>query len=471
MLGDQAALSIAPCTIVNIVNKYSPEQARFIYEALNPIKFASHPDQPTLFLLTPVDIPSLEQPEDWKLQCLFTTWGATHADTNAERVRIFKEAASKYAEPWRSAALWLPDDTHIPADGVRYWADPVAWPHWNGKITLGGDAAHPMMPFRAQGLNNALADANKYITSLLAARDGQSLSDAIAQYGDEVLTRGSKEIKLSGAWGPMLHDWNTLVQTPLMKQGYGKPARPQPASIQEPSSESRSTSEPQSSPKIQPRLTETCQSQVQKTLLDIAPSAAPSVKIVAVSLITTLPDSGDPITLEPWLSNIYHIAQSGPNNLPPGWQQGHDNQGQVYFIDHNTRTTSRVDPRDRSISRATHPSMQHPYRPMNSGPSTPPLTPLKEGQIGLPDGTAVGTDILVATLTEAQMNLKRKVEENEQLRAWIEKLQEENRALKTQNAAFGDAPARQRIAVLEHKMRCIVNLASDATVDQDLPSQ
>lgn len=227
---------IALCTVVNIVNKYKPEQARFIYEALNPIKFASHPDQPTLFLLTAVDIPSLEHPEDWKLQCLLTTWNAEHADTNEERLHVFKEAASKYAEPWRSAALWLPDDTYIPPDRVRYWAKPVAWPHWNGKITLGGDAAHPMMPFRAQGLNNALADADQYVMNLVAIRDGQkSLGDALTEYGKEVLERGSKEIQQSAAWGPMLHDWNALVQSPLMKQGYGK----QPVSVVSPTDSKR----------------------------------------------------------------------------------------------------------------------------------------------------------------------------------------------------------------------------------------
>ncbi|RDI83779.1 hypothetical protein Vi05172_g6130 [Venturia inaequalis] len=223
LLGPQATLSTAPCTIVNIVNKYKPEQARFIYEALNPIKFASHPDQPTLFLLAAVDIPSLERPEDWKLQCLLTTWNAEHADTNEERLRTFKQAASKYAEPWRSAALWLPDDTHIPPDGVRYWANPTAWPTWNGKMTLGGDAAHPMMPFRAQGLNNALADADQYVINIVTVRDGRvCLGDAVAAYGEEVLKRGAKEIQLSAAWGPMLHDWTALVQSPLMKRGYGK---------------------------------------------------------------------------------------------------------------------------------------------------------------------------------------------------------------------------------------------------------
>jgi FAD binding domain len=225
LLGEEkAALSTAPCTVVNIGRKYTAEQARFIRGSLDPVyKFGGHPDQPTLFLITSVDIADLDKPEDWKIQLFLSTWGATHAATNAERVRIFKEAASKYAEPWRSAAQWVPDDTYIAPDHIRYWANPTIWPNWGGKATLAGDAAHPMMPFRAQGLNNAMQDANKYVEQLLRVVSGEkSLADAISDYGNEALERGAAEIKLSSVWGPTLHDWKTLMNTPMMKQGYGK---------------------------------------------------------------------------------------------------------------------------------------------------------------------------------------------------------------------------------------------------------
>lgn len=72
--------------------------------------------------------------------------------------------------------------------------------------------------------------------NLVAIRDGQkSLGDALTEYGKEVLERGSKEIRQSAAWGPMLHDWNALVQSPLMKQGYGK----QPVSVVSPTDSKR----------------------------------------------------------------------------------------------------------------------------------------------------------------------------------------------------------------------------------------
>jgi 2-polyprenyl-6-methoxyphenol hydroxylase-like FAD-dependent oxidoreductase len=118
---------------------------------------------------------------------------------------------------------WLPDDTYIAPDHIRYWADPIIWPTWNGKVTLAGDAAHPMMPFRAQGLNNALQDAHSYVVGLISVVESQkTLSEVVTEYSHESLRRGAAEIKLSSAWGPTLHDWNTLVNTPMMKQGYGK---------------------------------------------------------------------------------------------------------------------------------------------------------------------------------------------------------------------------------------------------------
>ncbi|KIW00539.1 hypothetical protein, variant [Verruconis gallopava] len=254
LLGEEAAaLSVAPCSFVNICNKYKPDQARFIRNTLDTMyKFGAHPDQPTLFMIVPVDIPDLDRPEEWKYQTCLSTWGATHSDSPAERLRVFKEAASKYAEPWRSAVAWLPDDTFIPKDTIKYWANPVKWPNWNGKVTLAGDGAHPIVPFRAQGLNNALQDAHNYVQALVAVRDGKrSLSEAITAYGDEVFERGAAENKLSNMWGPVLHNWDALMNTPMMKQGYGqtkKTEEPKPEDAAEAPEEEKKTKAPASSP-------------------------------------------------------------------------------------------------------------------------------------------------------------------------------------------------------------------------------
>ena len=246
LLGEEkAALSEAPCSFVNICNKYKPEQARFIRDTLDTMyKFAAHPEQPTLFMIVPVDIPDLDKPEEWKYQTCLSTWGAKHSDSNEERLRTFKNAASRYAEPWKSAVEWLPEDTWIPPDTIKYWANPEIWPNWGGKVTLAGDGAHPIVPFRAQGLNNALQDAHNYVQALVEVRDGsKTLEDAITAYGAEVLERCSAENKLSNMWGPVLHNWQAMMNTPMMKQGYGQTKKPETATEEtKPTEESKEES-------------------------------------------------------------------------------------------------------------------------------------------------------------------------------------------------------------------------------------
>lgn len=39
------------------------------------------------------------------------------------------------------------------------------------------------------------------------------------------------------------------------------------------------------------------------------------------------------------------VTTSGTGDLPPGWEQRHTPEGRAYFVDHNTRTTTWVDPR------------------------------------------------------------------------------------------------------------------------------
>ena len=40
-------------------------------------------------------------------------------------------------------------------------------------------------------------------------------------------------------------------------------------------------------------------------------------------------------------------SRNGEIPLPNGWDIGHDHDGKLYFIDHNTKKTTWIDPRDR----------------------------------------------------------------------------------------------------------------------------
>ncbi|MEU8610208.1 FAD-dependent monooxygenase [Actinoplanes sp. NPDC048791] len=94
-------------------------------------------------------------------------------------------AAGWYPESWTAAGSvteladayrdWHPQvrDLLGAADAVTRWAlhdrDPV--PRWSGRrVTLVGDAAHPMLPFVAQGANQAIEDAVVLARCLSAPR-------------------------------------------------------------------------------------------------------------------------------------------------------------------------------------------------------------------------------------------------------------------------------------------------------------
>lgn len=86
----------------------------------------------------------------------------------------------------------------VPPDVFRVWTNPAKWDNHGGRVTIAGDAAHPMAPFRGQGLNNALEDAYRYVKALESYTKGNlSLVEAVNAYDAEVLEPGRKEIEAS----------------------------------------------------------------------------------------------------------------------------------------------------------------------------------------------------------------------------------------------------------------------------------
>lgn len=54
-----------------------------------------------------------------------------------------KKKAATFADPFKSAFLWIPDDTKLFANYLSYWT-PIPWDNKDGRVILAGDAAHPM---------------------------------------------------------------------------------------------------------------------------------------------------------------------------------------------------------------------------------------------------------------------------------------------------------------------------------------
>lgn len=65
------------------------------------------------------DVLDPDRPETWKFQVALSLWsGENPPQSNEDRTRLFKKLAEPHCEPYRSAALRVPDDLNIPLDRV-----------------------------------------------------------------------------------------------------------------------------------------------------------------------------------------------------------------------------------------------------------------------------------------------------------------------------------------------------------------
>ena len=58
-------------------------------------------------------------------------------------------------------------------------------------------------------------------------------------------------------------------------------------------------------------------------------------------------------------ANVAAAASGGLGPLPSGWEERHTLQGRPYYVDHNTRTTTWVDPRRQTVIRVMGPNGQN----------------------------------------------------------------------------------------------------------------
>ncbi len=151
--------------------------------------------------------------------------------TVAEHVAHQKAMGAQFADPWKSAFEWMPDDTTTAWYGkLNHW-DPALpenkWDNHGGLVTLAGDAAHPMTFQRGQGLNHAVADSAKLCKAIVDCwHSSEGFSSgraaAIEGYEKEMIARASEEVRLGEMNSKMLHDWEQVQQSPGLKKGISR---------------------------------------------------------------------------------------------------------------------------------------------------------------------------------------------------------------------------------------------------------
>ncbi|KAK7427463.1 hypothetical protein QQZ08_006069 [Neonectria magnoliae] len=162
-----------------------------------------------------------DHPESWIFHMAMAWLGdANNTLSYPERLALIKERAAGMGEPARSAFLWLPDDTEVHKADISYWI-PKPWNNHDGRMTLIGDAAHPMPPYRGQGLNHCICDTSYLLAGLSDFHDDiKSLAQTIKDYEADVIPRGQEEVKCSVENGYMLHDWKKVETSPVFTRGF-----------------------------------------------------------------------------------------------------------------------------------------------------------------------------------------------------------------------------------------------------------
>ncbi|KAF2036439.1 FAD/NAD(P)-binding domain-containing protein [Setomelanomma holmii] len=224
LLGQKGDMDILPFALMNFNVSYTADQARFIKDRLHPlVDIAIHPAGHYI-RANLLDMTDKDDPTKWRFQIL-STWPlkvVEDHDNEVDRLKRLKEhiRTAGWAEPYKSAIEWIPEDTEVLRDQLKIWKT-VPWDNQGGRVTLCGDAAHAMTFHRGQGANNAFYSAHCLVEALKSVQNGSaSLQDAITAYDESIWKRGANEVQISKAQTFFTHDGlDNFINSPVMKLG------------------------------------------------------------------------------------------------------------------------------------------------------------------------------------------------------------------------------------------------------------
>ncbi|KAK1836726.1 hypothetical protein QBC39DRAFT_337104 [Podospora conica] len=146
------------------------------------------------------------------------------ATKGPEALAYVKATSGDLIEPFRSRIMETKESEGCYVDEMRTWV-PVEWDTLGGRVTLAGDAAHPMLVYRGQGYQHAVVDAQRYVEALVSVREGNvGREEAIKAYSDDVVERGAKAVTQSLKEAEMSMDLASIKNSIMAKKGHGKAA-------------------------------------------------------------------------------------------------------------------------------------------------------------------------------------------------------------------------------------------------------
>ncbi len=155
------------------------------------------------------------------------------AISDREALELLKnsETSKNLAEPFWSMIEWTSEDSRCYIDEMKYWVSVPfgdAGATRDNRITLAGDAAHPMLLYRGQGFQHAITDVDNYIKALVTIRAADWDVDVrrreMAAYDAEMIERGAKAVTQSVQEAALSFDVEKVNKMLMMRQGHGRSA-------------------------------------------------------------------------------------------------------------------------------------------------------------------------------------------------------------------------------------------------------
>jgi 2-polyprenyl-6-methoxyphenol hydroxylase-like FAD-dependent oxidoreductase len=137
-------------------------------------------------------------------------------------LEYLKATTKNLAAPFQSFIDWTPEGSSCYIDEMKYWV-PQPFDNRGGRITLAGDAAHPMLIYRGQGFQHAILDASQYLDALIKVHEGAgNKAQAVSAYDADMIERGAKAVQQSLQEAEFSMDPKTVHKMLMARQGHGR---------------------------------------------------------------------------------------------------------------------------------------------------------------------------------------------------------------------------------------------------------